>query len=154
HDTLPWLIYFSLDVKVSYEYFEPRRKGCTPFGCGWTGLALGLALALTGWFWHYPALTYSRGTVIELQQLSSYAAWHITYEYMADGARYRGERLMRLSTQALPFYRVGSSFPVYFVTAHPEQSYGPNRPGIQPLIVIGVLWAAAGSMVVYFAWPQ
>lgn len=139
---------------MSYDYFEPRREGCSPLGCGWTFLVIGLAVALIGWFWHFPQLTYARGVVVESQQLRSYAAWRITYEYTAYGVRHRGERMMRLSSQFQPFYRVGSFFPVYFVTAHPEQSYGLNRPFIQPLIWIGLLCAAGAGMVIFFARPR
>jgi hypothetical protein len=134
---------------MSYEYFEPRREGCTPFGCGWTFLVVGLALALLGWFWNYPQVTYARGIVVESQPLRPPSMWRITYEYTAYGVQHRGERIIRLSTQFQPFYSVGSLFPVYFVTAHPEESYGPTRPIIQPLLWFGLFLAAGCSLIIY-----
>lgn len=111
-------------------------------------------MMLVGWFWHYPQVTYVRGVVVESQPLNPPSVHRITYEYTANGLRYRGQRIMRLSTQFEPFYTVGSFFPVYFVTAHPEQSYGPGRPYIQPLIYIGIFLIGLCSIVIFFAGPR
>jgi hypothetical protein len=112
-------------------------------------------MVIIGWLWNYPLyLSYAPGVVIESQSLRGPGVARITYEYTAFGVRYRGVRLMLLSTQVQPFYQAGSFFPVYFVTAHPEKSYGPNRPIIQPLIWTGILLAAFGGAIIYFAWPR
>jgi len=131
---------------------ERQRSGCLPVGLAL--LAVGLLMALAGWLWHFPELTYAPGVVIESQKLQPLSTSEITYEYTAFGVRYRNKRIMRLSTQVQPFYQVGSLFPVYFVTAHPEKSYGPNRPIIQPLLWIGIYLAAFGVVVIYFAKPR
>lgn len=111
-------------------------------------------MVVIGWFWKYPQLTYTPGVIVKSQTLRPPPVTRITYEYTAFGVWYHGERIMRLSTQSQPFYQVGELFPVYFVTAHPENSYGPGRPIIQPVIWSGIFLAAFGVTVVYFAWPR
>jgi hypothetical protein len=113
-----------------------------------------LLITVAGWLWHFPELTYAPGVVIESQRLPSLSTSRITYEYTAFGFRYRGQRIMRLSTQVQPFYKVGSLFPIYFVTKKPETSYGPSRPIVQPLLWIGIFLAAWGGVIIYFAWPR
>ena len=137
---------------MSYEFFESRRERGSPLGCAWAFLVTGLVLILVGWLWHYPKVTSARGVIVESQRLNPPNVYRINYEYEAFGSHYPGTRVMRLSSQFQPFYTVGSVFPVYFVTEHPEQSYGPNRPIVQPLIVTGILTAALGGVIIYFAW--
>ena len=131
---------------------ERQKSGCLHIA--FTLLIVGVLLAFAGGLWHLPELTYARGVVVESQPLQPPTINRITYEYTAFGVRYRGQRIMRLSTQFQPFYQVGSFFPVYFVTAQPDKSYGPNLPIIKPLLWIGIYFAAFGIVVIYFAWPR
>jgi hypothetical protein len=133
---------------------ERTPEGCSPLGCGVTLLVVGILITLLGCFWHYPPLTATNGVIVEARPLTAVAAYHIIYEYEADGVHHRGERVWRYVSQFNSFYQVGSRIPVYFVTAHPEISYGPNRPLSARIIITGVFFAVAASGVIFFAWPR
>ena len=134
--------------------YERRTDGCSPLGCGFTLLALGILVAVLGCFWHYPTLTATTGVIVESQPLTALASYHITYEYEAYGVRHRAERVWRYASQFKNFYPIGSPFPVYFVTAHPEISYGPNRPLSVRMIVMGIFLATAAGGIIFFAWRR
>jgi hypothetical protein len=131
---------------------ERQKSGCVPVA--FTLLTIGLLITLTGWLWHFPELTYTPGVVMESQRLPAQGAVRISYKYTAFGVAHHGERILWLTTQVQQFYQVGDLFPVYFVTAHPERSYGPNRPIVQPLIWVGLFLAAFGVVIIYFARPR
>ena len=48
--------------------------------------------------------------------------------------------LIRYDTQYEPFYEVGPPFPVYYVAAHPELSYGPNPPRQTLFMAVECYW--------------
>jgi hypothetical protein len=137
-----------------YPIYERHPRGSGPIGCGVTSLVVGILLTLLGCFWHFPPLTATTGVIVESRPLSAVASYHITYEYEAYGARHRGERVWRYASQFKSFYEVGSPFPVYFVTAHPEVSYGPNRPLSVRIIVMGTFFVVLAIGIMLLARPR
>jgi hypothetical protein len=69
----------------------------------------------------------------------------ITYEYTVDGAHYRGQRYLWYRRSMSGMFDVGHKLPVYYDPKHPNDSYGPNRPLISPLIIAGSLGILAGG---------
>ena len=129
--------------------YERRPGSCSPLGCGVTFLVIGILIALLGCFGHFPPLTATTGIIVETLPLTAVPSHFIICDYEAYGVRHRGERVWRYASQFDSFYRVGSPFPVYFVTAHPEVSYGPNRPMSVPIIVMGIFLALASAGIIF-----
>jgi hypothetical protein len=120
---------------------------------GYTCLGLGIAFCLIGVFWHFPRVTRTTGVVVEsTAPAGGQAVRVVTYDYIAYGVHHRGQRFLRYGRQYPGMFEVGASFPVYFVSAHPDESYAPFPPRITLLIVSGVMLAALGGTVIFFAW--
>jgi hypothetical protein len=128
---------------------ERRPDGCAHFGCGITLLLIGVLTVLVGCFWHYPPLTATTGVIVDSQPLAAVPSHLITYEYEANGVRHRGQRVWRYESQFKAFYQVGRPFPVYFVTAHPEVSYGPNKPLSLRLVFAGIFLATLSGAIMF-----
>jgi hypothetical protein len=75
----------------------------------------------------------------------------ITYEYTANGGRYRGQRLVGWG-RSIPagFFDVGQSFPVYFDPDEPDVSYAPYPPEKTLFIVSGITFAVLGVGLIVF----
>lgn len=129
--------------------------GSFPRGCSTTLLAVGVLVVLCGYFWHIPQLTYTAGLIVDAKP-SNYGSTRrlITYEYTALGVRHRSQRFLSYWYINAGKFDVGSPFPVYFVTDHPELSYAPNRPIAAPIVVMGIMMITAGIAVIFFARPH
>ena len=130
-----------------------KAKGCSTLSFGYVCLGVGIAFLFVGWFWHFPRVTHTNAVIIESVRVPSARMLNrVTYEYTANGMRYRGQCLTRLGSQPARFLEVGESFPVYFVTNKPQVSYAPLPPRISIFIVFGILFSALGAVLIFFTW--
>jgi uncharacterized membrane protein len=130
---------------------ERSSKGCTTIILGCWLFAFGLIWLAVGYLWHFPQLTRTTGVVTESKP-RAYGVIRrgIAYEYFVNGVRYRGERFLWTSSVYPQMYDVGQPFVVYYVTSHPEISYGPLPPQAQTTIVVGYMLVTFG--VVCLLW--
>ena len=127
------------------------KGGCTTVTLGCWLIAIGLIYLAAGYFWHFPNLTRTTG-IITQSKPRSYGATRraITYEYVANNARYRGERFLSWSSVYPRMYDVGKPFVVYYVTEHPEISYGPLPPKSEPILVVGYMFVSFGVVCLFW----
>ncbi len=124
-------------------------------GFGSTLVVGGVILILFGIFWHLPRVTRTTGVIVEsAPPVYGQTLRTITYDYTVSGAHYHGQRFLRYGRQYVGMYDVGSSFPVYFVTAHPEQSYAPFPPRVYPMIGTGIVWVLFGAVLIILGGPR
>ncbi|HEY2711731.1 MAG TPA: DUF3592 domain-containing protein [Chthoniobacterales bacterium] len=134
---------------------DVQRNGHGPLGCAIPLLIGGLAFVLLGCLWHQPHLTRTVGVIVESKPpIYGQTRRVITYEYVANGVRHRGQRFLSTAPQFVGMFDSGASFPVYFDNDHPDQSYAPNAPRMWGIVVIGVMFSLLGGVVLLFGKPQ
>jgi len=104
-----------------------------------------------GYFWRFPDLTRTVGVITRSEpQAYGVTRREIAYEYVAQGVRHRSERFLWISPVYPRMYDVGKPFVVYYVTRHPEISYGPLPPRSQTIIVIGYMFITFGLVCLFW----
>jgi Protein of unknown function (DUF3592) len=124
------------------------------FGIGFLVCAL-LAIAFA-YFWHYPKLSETDGTIVAsavAPQMRLAAARNLKYDYSVDGKRYTGQSYIRYAAQYDSLFGVGAPIHVYFERQNPAASY-VRRPSPLPLMIFGVIFGAIGAAIVAFAWSR
>lgn len=112
-------------------------------------MVIGIVFGLVGVFWHVPHVTRTDGVIVEsIAVAGGQMKRLITYDYTAYGVRHRGQRLLGWGRQYPGMFKTGDSFPVYFVTDKPGDSYAPFPPRMTGWIVFGVPFTAVGLTII------
>jgi len=121
---------------------------------GYICLATAITFGMAGALWHFPRVTRTDGIIVQSVAVAGAQNKRlITYEYIANGARHRGQRLLEWGRSIPPgFFDVGQSFPVYFDPDKPDVSYAPYPPEKTLFIVSGIMFAVLGVGLILFGW--
>ena len=139
---------FSLDTKrVRSSYRNQSLTG------GAVIILIGVSIALFGHLRATHSLGRMSGVITEstiMRGTRSPGQRFILYSYSVAGTTYTGSATARYSLGHDNGYSVGSSLPVYVVSAHPSTSYGFEPPHGSPFMVYGLIIVAVGGLIVFF----